>query len=351
MRFRDDNAEFEAWLRKQCQVVEDDLAYKHERMKKSAFIFLRATYFRWARCIETICPALKAAPRVLSVGDAHTENYGTWRDLEGRLVWGINDFDEAAIMPYPFDLVRLATSARLAEDMGIGSREVAAVILESYRQGLMKPHPALLDEHQSWMRRYVAGTDEERADFWREVKDYPEATPPRPVASALKSSLPPGALLVRFASRRKGGGGLGRPRFVAVADWRGGQIVREAKALVPSAWDWAHGNNGGPRFLTIATGAYRAPDPHLALKAGFIIRRIAPDSRKVDLGDHPGERLKLDLLRAMGFEIGAIHAATKGASARILADLGTRKADWLHGAAKVAAEAVEEDLADWRAAT
>ena len=31
----------------------------------------------------------------LSVGDLHVENFGTWRDSEGRLIWGINDFDEA----------------------------------------------------------------------------------------------------------------------------------------------------------------------------------------------------------------------------------------------------------------
>jgi uncharacterized protein (DUF2252 family) len=23
------------------------------------------------------------------------ENFGAWRDVEGRLIWGINDFDEA----------------------------------------------------------------------------------------------------------------------------------------------------------------------------------------------------------------------------------------------------------------
>ena len=35
--------------------------------------------------------------------------YGTWRDTEGRLVWGINDFDEAYPSPYTNDLVRLAS--------------------------------------------------------------------------------------------------------------------------------------------------------------------------------------------------------------------------------------------------
>ena len=85
MSFRSDNADFEAWLATQCDVVKSDIAYKHRRMKKSAFIFLRATYFRWARKIGDWCPELMDAPRVLSVGDLHLENFGTWRDADGRL--------------------------------------------------------------------------------------------------------------------------------------------------------------------------------------------------------------------------------------------------------------------------
>ena len=53
-------------------------------------------------------------PQVLSVGDLHVENFGTWRNAEGRMVWGINDFDEAYPMAYTNDLVRLAASACLA---------------------------------------------------------------------------------------------------------------------------------------------------------------------------------------------------------------------------------------------
>ena len=55
---------------------------------------------------------------MLAVGDMHVENFGTWRDAEGRLVWGVNDFDEAAKMPYTIDLVRLAASAMLAGGAG-----------------------------------------------------------------------------------------------------------------------------------------------------------------------------------------------------------------------------------------
>ena len=108
MSFRKDNDDFEAWLANHCAVVEEDIQYKHRQMKESVFIFLRATYFRWARKIAKWCPELMDAPQVLAVGDLHAENFGTWRDEDGRLVWGVNDFDEAAVMPYALDLVRLS---------------------------------------------------------------------------------------------------------------------------------------------------------------------------------------------------------------------------------------------------
>lgn len=41
----------------QCDAVEADLQTKQVRMRRSAFDFLRATYFRWARRIDTACPA------------------------------------------------------------------------------------------------------------------------------------------------------------------------------------------------------------------------------------------------------------------------------------------------------
>ena len=85
-------------------------------MTEALFPFLRATYYRWAQMWPEVCGALASAPRVLSVGDLHVENFGTWRDIEGRLVWGINDFDEAYPIPYTHDLVRLAASANMAID-------------------------------------------------------------------------------------------------------------------------------------------------------------------------------------------------------------------------------------------
>ena len=71
--------------------------------------------------------------QVLAVGDIHIENYGTWRDVDGRLAWGVNDFDEAAEMPYVLDLVRLAASALLGSGRRrITDEEICAAILNGY---------------------------------------------------------------------------------------------------------------------------------------------------------------------------------------------------------------------------
>ncbi len=83
------------------------------------------------------CADLAGAPELLAIGDLHVENFGTWRDAEGRFVWGINAFDEAYPMPYTIDLVRLVTSALLegrAENLSITGRDAAAAILTGYAE-------------------------------------------------------------------------------------------------------------------------------------------------------------------------------------------------------------------------
>ena len=100
MRIKKATKKYEAWLAKNITIVPADLALKHTRMAEDPFQFLRATFYRWVQVWPQVCPDLARAPRVLAVGDLHVENFGTWRDQEGRLIWGVNDFDEAYPMPY-----------------------------------------------------------------------------------------------------------------------------------------------------------------------------------------------------------------------------------------------------------
>ena len=347
MSFVPVNQKYEKWLRRKCRVDEGALCQKHERMTKDAFTFLRATFFRWAGQIEDICKDLATSPAVSSVGDLHLENFGTWRDREGRLVWGINDFDEAAVIPYAFDLVRLAASACLAPGLTF-QRHHSAAILAGYRRGLKHPRPTLLDEDERWMRPFVACSDHERNKFWRDIDHLLKAVPPDKAKEALEGSLPKGRRRVRFAARVAGGGSLGRPRYVAIADWNGGQIVREAKALVTSAWDWSHSRGDTkPRFLALSTGRYRSPDPFLDVQGKWIVRRIAPDARKVDIGEDFEMKLVGPLFDAMGFDLGSVHAADRSRAREIQAHLDGQEAVWLYDAARAAAAAVEADYREW----
>jgi len=343
-----DIAQYHAWVRSCCDVDNVGLMAKREKMLESPFAFLRATYFRWAATCESICPELASAPRIACLGDIHVENYGTWRDADGRLVWGINDFDEVATMPYAFDLVRLATSALLAPDFRAKPGAIVSAILEGYAQGLAAPCASLLDDNAGWLRAFANPTQASSIKFWREVDQCPDATPPADVQRSLVASLPKDALVERFASRIKGGGSLGRPRHLVIAQWRGGRIVREAKAYVPSAWTWAHAGSGGrPWYTLLAQGAFRSPDPTLQSLPGVTIRRMAPDARKIELGDLE-KSLSLQLLHAMGADLAAVHASDPR-SAPILDDLSGRHASWLKRCSLAALAGTQVDFQEYSA--
>jgi len=160
--------------------------------------------------------------------------------------------------------------------------------------------------------------------------------------------LPRRADVTRFIRRtRKGSGALGKPRFAVIAAWRGGDVVREAKAATPSAWDWAHGKQGSAsRGLDMARGTSRAPDPFLGIHPGYIVRRLAPDNRKIEFEDKAALKLSARILEMMGQELGALHGEQDAGA--VIAWLKTRKSAWLLDAAKQAARAVEADYASWR---
>src|SRR5882672_9988579 len=124
--------DFERWIAKQIPLVRSDVALKHRHMAESPFAFFRATFYRWLQLWHKACEDLAKAPRLLAVGDLHIENFGSWRDREGRLIWGINDVDEAHPMPYTIDLVRLAASALFASaenSLAVGGDEACSALL------------------------------------------------------------------------------------------------------------------------------------------------------------------------------------------------------------------------------
>ncbi len=347
---------FERWLRGRIPLRQHELDYKHEMMAADTFSFLRATFYRWAELAPQLLPELVEAPRVLAVGDLHVENYGTWRDAEGRLVWGVNDFDEVCRTPYTFDLVRLATSAGLAAAEGhlnIDLKQACAAIIAGYAGALRAGgRPMVLAENDRWLRKLATGRLRDPVAFWARMQALPTAR--GSLAASLKAllvrRLPDGAGSVRFVRRRSGLGSLGRERLVAIADWHGSAVAHEAKALAPSAWEWAHAEHATGRihYLDLAASAVRCPDPLTEVREGWLVRRLSPDCSRIELDSLPVQRDEGRLLRAMGWEAGNIHLGTRGAGKAILADLKRRKSAWLREAATKMGRLVRDDWKEWR---
>jgi hypothetical protein len=143
-------------------------------------------------------------------------------------------------------------------------------------------------------------------------------------------------------------GSLGRERYTAVAQWRGGAVAREAKALAPSACVWAaQGKGTAPiHYQEILDRSVRCPDPFVRLQKRWIVRRLAPDCSRIELASLPAEHDTLRLLHAMGWETANIHLGTQSARV-ILADFRKRPKGWLFQAARKMEKAVKDDFADY----
>jgi len=345
--------EYERWLHKRIDVVEPDLQLKHEKMAGSLFVFLRGTFYRWVPLWLEVCPDLAKAPRVLAVGDLHVENFGTWRDNEGRLVWGVNDVDEAAQMPYAVDLIRLVTSAILAKrenGLAIDDSAAATAVLEGYAESLEAGgNPFILEERHPGLREMAMGAEREPTRFWSKLIKLPRVTPPKRTQQLLQRSLPDKAEEIAFSHRIAGVGSLGRPRYVATAHCNGGLVAREAKAWLPSAWGWAKGRPKERAYsVRLLKRAVQQPDPYYAVEDGWVVRRLGPHCGRIELAQFPKQRDQQLILKARGRETANLHLGTSDKRTEVLRDLTSRKPDWLLKAAQAMSEATEQDWKSFR---
>ncbi|MER5203053.1 DUF2252 domain-containing protein [Streptomyces sp. NPDC002825] len=90
---------------------------KFRKMAGSAFAFYRGTACLFYSDLEQEAhsgPYVdEQTGRVWIHGDLHAENFGTYMDANGRLVFNVNDFDEAYVGPFTWDLKRLSASLAL----------------------------------------------------------------------------------------------------------------------------------------------------------------------------------------------------------------------------------------------
>ena len=147
---------------------------------------------------------------------------------------------------------------------------------------------------------------------------------------------------------RVGMGSLGKPRFLALVEWEGGWVAREAKLVTPPATAWAFKRPIPSRMAEIVANARRCPDPFYRPGAHWIARRLAPHCCRIEL-DHLSRVGEVDqLLHAMGAETANVHLGTEGARDSVLEDLAARPAGWLADSAKAMAGVMSAEWNEWR---
>ncbi len=356
MNIQTATAQYESWLSRHIPLIETDLNAKHAVMAQDVYSFLRATFYRWVQRWPQVCPETVDAPQVLAVGDLHVENFGTWRDAEGRLAWGINDFDEAHPMPYTLDLVRLAASAVLAimdKHLALEPALACDMILEGYTRCINDTGaPFVFAERHRSLREMLHYRLSLAENFWHKLDAIPVIPDdlPEHIKALFSRTLPEPNLPYRVIHRAAGLGSLGRQRFTAIADWRGGRIARETKPLVPSAYEWEGETKASTQiyYADISAQAVRVPDPFLVVDESWVVRRIAPDCSRIELADLPRERSEEKLLRAMGAETANIHQGSRSMLEAVRADLKQRPAQWLYRAATAMVRDTQADFEAWR---
>ncbi len=113
------------------------LPHRWARMAESPFGFYRGTASLMAEDLRGL-PTAGAA--LTLCGDAHLLNLGAFADPDRHLLFDLNDFDEACIGPFEWDLKRLAASFCVAGPLaGCGEstcREAVQMLTRAWREAL-----------------------------------------------------------------------------------------------------------------------------------------------------------------------------------------------------------------------
>lgn len=129
---------------------------RHKKMFGSPFAFFRGTALLMAHDLSA---QAQSGIHVTICGDAHVGNFGFYASPERRLIFDLNDFDEAAPGPWEWDLKRLITSIMLcADELGFEAKKTQEAVLQTaafYRKGL-----DLMSDMTSLERYFILGDEE-----------------------------------------------------------------------------------------------------------------------------------------------------------------------------------------------
>jgi len=224
------------------------LAMKYAKLAQDPFLFLRGTCHLFYDSLPDL-PVFRDVPLAWCCGDLHFENFGSYKGDNRLVYFDINDYDEAALAPLTWDMVRLLTSIQCgAEALKANAAEAlaaGAACLDAYRLALMAGKPLWVERETSGglVRELLSGLQgRERTDFLDKrsvrkgrrrslkvdgVKALPATDAQKGVVAGFMARFAetqpdPGFFKVLDIARRIAGtGSLGLERFVVLVEGKG----------------------------------------------------------------------------------------------------------------------------------
>jgi len=371
------------------------LSMKYGALRKSPFTFLRGTnHLFYARLAESGFSA--AAPAVWCCGDLHLENFGSYKGDNRLVYFDINDFDEAALAPASWELVRLAASLRVGlMELGLSGDRVAALV-----EALIGEYAATLAGGKAgWIERQSARgmvdqlleqlSDRKRPAFLnsrtvlvdkqrRLLVDTGRALPVSIAERALVAATVDGFAasqgrpdffrVLDVARRIAGTGSLGVPRYVVLVEGKGSpdgnyliDLKRAASSTLAALFaslqpQWASEADRITRVqhhMQAVTAAWLHPVTHLG--EPYVLRALQPSEDRLPFDEFGKQHDLFDGAIAMLGRCAAWaqlrSSGWRGAATvdALIAFAGKKK--WQRQVAEAATAMAAQVMADWASYT
>ncbi|WP_199099846.1 DUF2252 domain-containing protein [Dyella sp. ASV21] len=369
------------------------LERKYAAMRRDPFVFLRGSCHRfYARLPEA--KVLAKAPLTWVCGDLHLENFGSYKGDNRLVYFDLNDFDEAALAPSSWELIRLLTSVHLAAGSLTLSKAQAnhlcGCFLDAYVEALRLGKARwierdtaqgmvgdLLDSLRGRLRSHFLDSRTERKGKRRSIRlDGKRALPvtdkQRDKVTALIGKIcahepdPAFYKVIDVARRIAGTGSLGVDRYSILVQGKGspdGNYLLDLKQALPSSLvpqlsvpqpDWASEAarvvGVQQRMQAISPAFLRAVSMG---RKSYVLRGLQPTEDRVALADWHGKFERLEgVLSAMGRLTAWAQLRSSGRQGSVTADslmAFAEKRRWPVQLRELALECAERTRRDWQA--
>jgi uncharacterized protein (DUF2252 family) len=371
------------------------VAMKYAKMAQSPFIFLRGACHLFYDALPD-SSLFKDVPLAWSCGDLHFENFGSYKGENRQVYFDINDYDEAALAPVTWDMVRLLTSIQCgAETLHATPEETQAVnqhCLDAYRSALMNGKPLSVERENSvglvnallsnlqgrdraaFLDKRTIRKNHQRSLKLDGVKALPASDDQKKIVTEFMNNFastqrnPDFFEVLDIARRIAGTGSLGVERFVVLVKGKGspdGNYLLDIKEAKPSAMaphlarigikqpTWT---DEASRIVTVQNRMQAVDNAFLhPVKLGglaCILKGLQPSEDRVSIGkwgnkldrlkevvDTMGRILAWDQLRASG-QTGAANADELIAFAQ--------RGDWVTGMLETATQMALTTKQQWQ---